>query len=52
MHAVEVADGGDDGGLRGGEGGELGVDVQRQLSVVGCWLLVEKTNTEILAAPE
>jgi hypothetical protein len=31
MHAVEIADGGNDGGDRGGEIGELGVDVQRQL---------------------
>ena len=36
MHAVEVADGGDDGGVRGGEGGELGVDVQGR--VVSCRL--------------
>ena len=28
VHAVEVADGGDDGGGRGGEVGELAVDVQ------------------------
>jgi len=34
MHAVEVADGGDYGGGRGGEVGELAVDFQGQLLVV------------------
>jgi hypothetical protein len=36
VHAVEVADGGDDGGARGGEVGELGVGDQGQWLVVGC----------------
>ena len=41
VHSVEVANGGDYGGVRGGEVGELAVDVQCcQLSVVSCQLLV------------
>ena len=39
VHAVEVADRGDDGGCRGGEFVELAVDFQScQLSVVSCQL--------------